>query len=430
MSDQGNHIHQILDHMLEGCQIIGHDWQYLYLNEAACAQSHLSKEQLLGRKMMDVFPGIENTAMFQQLHKCMEQRQPVRFNNEFSYPDLTSGWFDISVLPVEEGILVMSLDLSLVREARYRNLFDNMLEGFALCQMIYADGRPVDFIYLHVNEAFSRLTGLKNVEGKRVTEVIPGVYDTNPELFEVYGRVASSGSREKFETYLPALGIWLIISVYSPETGKFVMVFENSTARRKAEIALKKSNEELEQRVRERTNELSDLYNNVPCGYHSLDAKGVFVRVNDTELSWLGYSQDELVGKKKFTDLVTDESRLTFERNYPDFMKRGWINNLEFDILRKDGTILPVLLSGTAVKDSEGNFLYSRSAMINNTEQKRAEAARQELNRDSKLPTWNWKPLLTQYRMICAPLCGQSMGSHGFYPKNTRLTWTLKLTAC
>jgi PAS domain S-box-containing protein len=183
-------------------------------------------------------------------------------------------------------------------EARYRNLFDNMLEGFALCQMIYEDGRPVDFIYLHINEAFSRLTGLKNVEGKKITDIIPGVHETNPELFEIYSRVASTGNREKFETYLPALGIWLEVSVYSPETGKFVTVFENFTARRQAEIALKKSNEELEQHVRERTLELSNLYNNSPCGYHSLDARGVFVRINDTELNWLGYSRDEIVNKK------------------------------------------------------------------------------------------------------------------------------------
>jgi PAS domain-containing protein len=116
MDVQDNRIGKILDYMLEGCQIISFDWQYLYLNEAAHAHSHLPKEELLGRKMMDVFPGIENTAMFQQLHKCMEQRQPVRFTNGFSYPDLTSGWFDISVIPVEEGILVMTLDLSLARE--------------------------------------------------------------------------------------------------------------------------------------------------------------------------------------------------------------------------------------------------------------------------------------------------------------------------
>jgi len=55
-------------------------------------------------------------------------------------------------------------------EQRYRSLFDNMLDGFAYCKMLFEDGRPLDFIYLDVNDAFERLTGLKNVIGKKATE--------------------------------------------------------------------------------------------------------------------------------------------------------------------------------------------------------------------------------------------------------------------
>ena len=87
-------------------------------------------------------------------------------------------------------------------EARFRSLFENMLEGFGYCRMLFEQGQPRDFIYLHVNDAFERLTGLKNVIGRRVTEVIPGIRDTNPELFEIYGRVAMTGQPEKFETYV------------------------------------------------------------------------------------------------------------------------------------------------------------------------------------------------------------------------------------
>jgi len=54
--------------------------------------------------------------------------------------------------------------------------------------------------------------------------------------------------------------------------------------------------------------EREDLYNSAPCGFHSLDKDGVFVRVNETELRWLGYTRDELVGKKKIFDLLAPES--------------------------------------------------------------------------------------------------------------------------
>ena len=83
-------------------------------------------------------------------------------------------------------------------EKRYRSLFENMLDGFAYCKMLFDDlDRPVDFVYLAVNSAFERLTGLKDVVGKRVTEVIPGIKEASPELFEAYGRVGVDGQARK-----------------------------------------------------------------------------------------------------------------------------------------------------------------------------------------------------------------------------------------
>jgi PAS domain S-box-containing protein len=121
-------------------------------------------------------------------------------------------------------------------EERYRSLFENMLDGFAYCRMIYdGQGRPEDFVYLDVNGAFGRLTGLENVIGKKVTEVIPGVRESNPELFEIYGRASMTGQPERFETEVRPLGIWFSISVYSPAKEHFVAVFDNITERKRAE---------------------------------------------------------------------------------------------------------------------------------------------------------------------------------------------------
>lgn len=77
-------------------------------------------------------------------------------------------------------------------EKKYRSLFENMLEGFAYCRMIFDEqNNPIDFVYLEINDTFERLTGLKReaVIGKKVTEAIPGTEKANPELFEIYGRV-------------------------------------------------------------------------------------------------------------------------------------------------------------------------------------------------------------------------------------------------
>ena len=97
---------------------------------------------------------------------------------------------------------------------------------------------PQDFIYLHVNAAFETLTGLKNVVGKKVSEVIPGIQESDPGLIEIYGRVALTGKPERFETYVQALQMWFSISVYSPEKEFFVAVFDVITERKRVEAEL------------------------------------------------------------------------------------------------------------------------------------------------------------------------------------------------
>ena len=112
-------------------------------------------------------------------------------------------------------------------ESRYRSLFENMLEGFAYCEMLFDDrGRPTDFAYLAVNGAFGTLTGLRNVVGKKFTEVIPRGKDSQPELLERYGRVVLTGKPERFEIEIRGLGMWFSISAYGAGKGCFVAVFE------------------------------------------------------------------------------------------------------------------------------------------------------------------------------------------------------------
>lgn len=117
-------------------------------------------------------------------------------------------------------------------EARYRSLFENMLGGFAYCRMLYLNGIPEDFVYLEVNPAFEKLTGLANVIGKRVSEVIPGIRASNPELLDIYARVAAGGPPEKFETFVAPLNIWFSIAAYSAGKQSFVAVVENITERK------------------------------------------------------------------------------------------------------------------------------------------------------------------------------------------------------
>ncbi|TAM80286.1 MAG: PAS domain S-box protein [Acidobacteria bacterium] len=130
-----------------------------------------------------------------------------------------------------------------------------------------------------------------------------------------------------------------------------------------------------EDRLRRSSDEIHDLYNNAPCGYHSVDRDGTIVRMNYTELSWLGYSSVEVVGRKKLSDILTRESRKTYEECFANFKAEGVINDLEIDMVRKDGSVLPVLLSSTAVRDHDGNYVMSRSTVYDITARRSAEEA-------------------------------------------------------
>ncbi|MGH9255585.1 MAG: PAS domain S-box protein, partial [Vicinamibacterales bacterium] len=101
-----------LDSMLEGCQIISNDWRYLYLNDAVVAQSRTTREELLGRTMGECYPGIEQTDVFAALQRCKQTRTPCRMVTEFTFPDGSAGWFDLSIQPVPEGIFVLSADIT------------------------------------------------------------------------------------------------------------------------------------------------------------------------------------------------------------------------------------------------------------------------------------------------------------------------------
>ena len=128
-----------------------------------------------------------------------------------------------------------------------------------------------------------------------------------------------------------------------------------------------------EDTLREASERIRDLYNQAPCGYHSLGPDGTFLEINDTELSWLGRTRDEVVGRMKFTDVVTPESVERFEREYPLFIRRGRVRDLEFEYVHRDGSVLPVLLNATAITDAAGRYLSSRATAIDMSERKRAE---------------------------------------------------------
>jgi PAS domain S-box-containing protein len=112
--------------------------------------------------------------------------------------------------------------------------------------------------------------------------------------------------------------------------------------------------------------ELRDLYENAPCGYHCVDKNGMFIRMNTTELEWLGYSREEVVGRLSMRDLLTRKSLSDFECIIPEFEKAGWLPAIDVELVRKNGTTMPVLMTANAITDEHGKFVMSRSVVLPN----------------------------------------------------------------
>lgn len=103
---------EILDQALEGFQVIDSDWRYVYVNKSVTEQGKKSKQELLGHTMMEVYPGIENTPLFEQMKQVAANKVSARFENEFRFPDGSVGWFQLYIHPWSNGVMIFSVDVT------------------------------------------------------------------------------------------------------------------------------------------------------------------------------------------------------------------------------------------------------------------------------------------------------------------------------
>lgn len=142
---------------------------------------------------------------------------------------------------------------------------------------------------------------------------------------------------------------------------------------------------------------IEDLYENAPCGYHSLDSDGVIRKINRTELDWLGYESEELVGKVRFIDLISDEDVKVFQENFARFKREGSVQDLEFEMIRKDGSHFFVSVNATAIYDEQGHYIASRSTLNDITERKKVQQSLAEKEQNlskaqaiAHMGSWEW----------------------------------------
>ncbi len=241
-------------------------------------------------------------------------------------------------------------------ERRYRLLFENSLDGYAYCEMRFdQNGQPADFVYLEVNRDFETITGLKNVAGKCVTEVIPGIRESHPELFETFGRVAMTGAPERLEIDFQPLGKWLSVAAYSPEERFVVAVFDDITERKHSESV---------------SRQLAAIVESSQDAIVAITVDGTVTNWNAGAERLYLYRADEAIGRS-ITFLYPPEAELPEVLN--GITSGQAIQNLETQRLRKDGTVIDVSLTVSPMRNRAGEPVGVSSIARDNTGRKKAE---------------------------------------------------------
>ena len=382
-------------------------------NPAAGAYYGCTHAELMARNITDI-----NLLPRDQVLQEMQRAMSLQCRQFFFQHRLTGG--DVRHVEVYSGpVCLQGRDLlySIIHDITARRQAEEALRRKQEELQIILDSVPALIFYkdkenrfIRTNKALAEAMGLPpgEMDGKSMFDLYPSQAE---EYYKADQEVISSGNpkRNIVEPLETTKGVRWVRTDKIPrrdDQGNIVGVIGfavDITERKRAEEALQRAHDDLEERVKERTEDLRhtveqleweiderrqseealaqqmtlvrDLYNNAPCGYHSLDPEGAFVQMNDTELAWLGYAREEVLGRMKFSDIITADGLKVHQQAFPEFKKRGWVRDLEYELIRKDGTVMPVSLSATAIRDEAGHFLMSRSTVFDITERQRAEEA-------------------------------------------------------
>jgi len=352
----------------------GERFVFTGLNSAGAAMSNVRQEDVIGREVREVFPGVVQMGLYKLLRQVWSSGEAEMLPAALYKDNRLATWYENRVFKVSEHeIAVVFDDISPRKKAeeslresetRFRSLFESMHEGFAFHEVICDDtGKAIDYRYLDINPAFERLTGLQRAAtiGRTVRELIPGIEE---EWIAAFGRVALTGEPIELENYVQNLGRYYRAKAYSPEQGKFAVVFTDVTEQKKLVTALE-----------EHEAELRVLFESSHAGIILLDPSGTITMANQRMAEMFGCSMAELIGSTYASHVHHDQRASSEER-----LRRligGEVDRLgsERRYIRTDGSDFWGYLSARRHQDADGVLISLVGHISDITEIKQTEEA-------------------------------------------------------
>ena len=292
----------------------------------------------------------------------MSRGQPV-YNQSGKW----TGYIGTMIDTTERRELLESIQRS---ELEYRKLFENIPNGMAYCQALYDEnGVVVDYRYIEVNRKFEELLSMKDVAGKRATEIISKIRTTDPEIFRVADRVVKNSQPEYFDYFLNALQEWFSFLVYSPKPDYFIVIFDIITKRKKIEQSLRES----EQKFRMITEQMSEIV-------FVTDFEGIVRYISPSIEKTAGYRPEDVIGHSFFNFIDNDE--IEKARHKVGYAIANQVDYEVFDLKyrKKDGANLHGEVGVRYVQEAEGNIFSGMIGVIRDiTQRKKDEAEKKRL---------------------------------------------------